>query len=302
MRFASWRLTLAAALLFCGFVYGQNDAAIPAPDGIEMRIDPHVALLEIVPPKSIQQSPAAIDLINRLMRKHVLLLRHPTLVAQVLNTAEIAKLPIGQQPGAAGKLAKAIRIRIIPDTNVIELAIDPDIAGGGAGAIAEALVNQHLDNQKLISQNAMLERSVMLNNMKTRYQFRKDELGRDLREKAVRLSIDGMGTPGRLSAKEVELTNLLQMSFELERKKNEATGESAKTIDAQRKTVQERIDSAKADLGDLTNAMNQYLSLKDDETTTRELLKQVNHQLEQISQSVNQATLEIRWLCRPSKG
>src|SRR5439155_17820322 len=75
---------------------------------------------------------------------------------------------------------------------------------------------------KKLSENKQLERSVQLNNLKQRYQFRKDELGRELREKAVRLSIDGMGTPGRLSAKEVELQDLLKTQFEMTRNRDEA--------------------------------------------------------------------------------
>jgi predicted nucleic acid-binding Zn-ribbon protein len=204
-----------------------------------------------------------------------------------------------------------------------------------------------------------LERAVMLNALKQRYQFRKDELNRDLREKAVRLAIDGLGTPGRLSAKEVELQDLLKTMFELSREASEtkanlvraevqakegkdipvvteaierdvevralrqrlaelriapspdakeierltkllddksaavrakATAETIEKLRAQAdaadgrlRTLQERVDATKKDLGDLNNAMAQYLALKDDEQTTRELLKQVNQQLEQIS-------------------
>src|SRR6185436_19291291 len=57
--------------------------------------------------------------------------------------------------------------------------------------------------------------------------------------------------------------------------------------ESQLKSIQEKVDAAKADLGDLTNAMNQYLTLKDEEATTIELLKDVNKQLEQIGQMSN---------------
>jgi phage host-nuclease inhibitor protein Gam len=140
----------------------------------------------------------------------------------------------------------------------------------------------------------------MLNNLKQRYQFRKDELGRDLREKVVKLSIDGMGTAGRVNIKEVELQNLVALQFELERKKTDPK-ENKGAIDAQLKQVAERVDAAKADLGDLTNALNQYLTIKEDEATTRGLLKEVNQQLEVISQAGNNSAVEIRWLCHPMR-
>ena len=291
------RTFLLALVLLCPASLAQTTAPTSARD-----IDPRAALIEVVPPAAIVQSPAAVELTDRLMRKHVLLLQHPSLLSQVMDNPQIKKTRFAQQKGAAARLAGAIRVRVIGGTNLIEVMIDPDVAGNESPAVAEAIVNQHLENQRQIIDNTTLERSVMLNNLKQRYQFRTDELGRDLREKAVRLSIDGMGTPGRLSAREVELNNLLQLSFELERKKTEAAPEAVRALDAQLKQAHERIDAAKQDLGELTNAMNQYLTLKDDEATTRELLKSVNEQLDQLTQNMTTPRPEVRWLCRPAGG
>jgi hypothetical protein len=272
-------------------------AAIPP-----LNIDRRSALIEVLPSEATQSSPAATELVNRLIRKHVLLLQHPSLLAQVLKNPNF-KRPAwlsDKDKNPADTLAAAIRVRVVPDTNIIELSIDPAVGGEDAGRVADEIGNQHIENQSLLAQNVQLERSVMLNNLKTRYQFRKDELGRDLREKAVQLSIDGIGTPGRLSAKEIELQELLKLKFELERKKSEPESNKA-AIDAQLKTVSERLDATKADLGALTNAMNQYLRIKDDESTTRDLLRQVNEQLDQISQGLSKKPPEVQWLCHPSK-
>ena len=69
-----------------------------------------------------------------------------------------------------------------------------------------------------------------------------------------------------------------------------------------RDTAKERIEAAKQDLGALSKAMTQYLTIKDDENTTRELLRQVNEQLDQVSQNMNSNPPEVRWLCHPSQG
>jgi capsular exopolysaccharide synthesis family protein len=288
---------------------------------------------------------------------------------------------------AKQNLLKKFNVSVIPESKLIAISMDYQDPKA-CKTVVEEIVNQHLENQKLISQNKQLERSVMLNNLKQRYQFRKDELGRDMREKAVQLSVDGMGTPGRLSAKEVELQQLMNSKFELSRDKEQAgaaytaaveqlnagqdlpgvneaisrdpdvaafrqqlnniedamsayegLGEQHQAkvkaqrrrdevqrklddaiasvraretaamieklrsfkdqIESQAKSIDERVDAAKADLGALTNAMNQYLTTKDDEQTTRELLKQVNEQLEQISQTGNADTSTIQWATHP---
>jgi capsular exopolysaccharide synthesis family protein len=278
-------------------------------------------------------------------------------------------------------------VRVIPESKLIEIRMSYS-EPKDCRTIVEDIVNKHLENQKTINQNEQLKRSVVLNNLKQRYQFRKEELGRDLREKAARLNIDGMGVPGRLSAKEIELQNLMETQFDMS--KNAADAASAynaamgqvqdgvdlpnvqKDIaadtqvqfyrqklteldmqvgqldglgsnhsalrgmkqarddmqkklddaiaevrskstadmierlrqqkdltDAQMKGMQEKIDAAKADLGDLTNAMNQYLTTKDDEQTTRDLLKQVDDQLEQIQQTSSTDQSPIQWATHP---
>ena len=49
--------------------------------------------------------------------------------------------------------------------------------------------------------------------------------------------------------------------------------------------------------------MSPYLAFpKEDEETTRNLLKEVNQQLELISQNVNSTPPEIRWLSKPAGG
>ncbi|HYO10090.1 MAG TPA: polysaccharide biosynthesis tyrosine autokinase [Tepidisphaeraceae bacterium] len=288
---------------------------------------------------------------------------------------------------AKDNLKRRFDVDVIPESKLISVRMSYSNPRD-CKVIVEEIVNTHLENQKKINQNKQLERSVMLNNLKQRYQFRRDELGRDLREKAVQLSVDGMGTPGRLSAKEVELQDLLKNQFEIQRNRDDAGTAYKSAVDqlndgqdlpgaqeeiardnevqslraqvnnldyqlgaisdlgpqhrqrlnlqrmrddiqrkledaqaavraranagmveklrqmrdateGQLKAIQERVDNAKQDLGSLTNAMNQYLTIKDDELTTRELLKQVNDQLEQISQMGNADISTIQWATHP---
>jgi hypothetical protein len=292
----------SARLLFVVMVTALPALAQKDPATVQLKMDRRAALVEVIQPESAQSSPAAIELLNRQVRKHVLLFQHPALIEQVMKTEAFKKSEWIKKwaDQAPGKFPEVLHVQVIPDTNIIELKLDANV-GEEAATLLNALVKQHLENQRQIMQNKQLERSVMLNNLKQRYQFRKDELGRDLREKAVQLSIDGMGMPGRLSAKEVELTQLLTTRFELERKKLDKPQNEKATIDGQIKLVNEKLDATKADLGALTNAMNQYLTLKDDEQKIRELLQQVNQQLEQIFQRADSDESDLRWLAQASK-
>jgi capsular exopolysaccharide synthesis family protein len=329
-------------------------------------------------------------------RTQAWLLKQDTLFAQVLQdpNADIRKTSWwasfqGNAVAAKEDLVDHFRADVVPESRLIAVKMDTR-SKDDTKIIVNDIVNRHLENQKQIKTNQQLERSVMLNNLKTRYQFRKDDLGRELREKAVRLSIDGMGVPGRLSAKEVELQDLLSTQFDMTRNAGEAAAaykaavdqvnegqdlpmvqqeisrdptvnslkqqmmiydlnmgqleqlgtnhsqykgavasrdkvqrrlddaiaevrakttasilenlrQQKDTTESQLKTIQEKVDSAKADLGDLTNAMNQYLTLKDDEATTIELLKDVNKQLEQISQIGNFDASTIQWAQQPER-
>jgi hypothetical protein len=283
-------LLIAAAVAIALWVRGRD----------RLQIDGRAALVEILPSESLQQSPAASDLVNRLINKHVVLLHDRTLIIQVLQNPDTHKRwNTAKKENAVETLQAAVRVWPIPHTNMIALTVD---AGDASTGLAESIVNQYLENQKQISQNKQLERSVILNNLKQRYQFRKEELGRELREKVVRLSIDGMGAPGRLSPKELELADLLYLRGEVERKMLDASTPEAKaTLKGQMENASERITAMQADLGDLTNTLNQYLILKDDEQATREQLNRINEELELIQQQSIEPAPEIRWVRHPSR-
>ena len=315
-------------------------------------------------------------------KSQVAMIRHESLLMKVLaNREEIRKTDwfkgFGGNPVKAKEdLLDKLDVIAIPETRLVSVAMSyskPE----DCKTIVQEIVQQHLDDQRQASQNKILERSQALNNLKQRYSFRLRDLGQDLRDKAIKLSIDGMGTPGRLSTKEIELSDLLKKQFEYQSTANEAKGalESALAQDQQGaelagigrmletdqeinllkntvmqlemgieqqksnlgkehrnvislerqlevtrkkledtqasarakataayieqlkgaaeaatvavKGVNEQINQAKQDLGDLTYQMSQYLTAKDEEKTTREYLTQVTKQLDEISNIEN---------------
>ena len=161
-------------------------------------------------------------------RTQAQLLRQEALFIQVLQNpnADLRKTKWwnnfkGNVYKAKEDLIDNFRVDVIPESKLISIRMsysDPK----DCKTIVEDIVNQHLENQKVIAQNQQLERSVQLNNLKTKYQFRKDELSRELRERGQRLSIDGIGVTGRLSAKELEMTNLLAAQFDINKNASEA--------------------------------------------------------------------------------
>src|SRR5262249_24208853 len=124
------------AMLLVTLPAAAQNAASPVP----LNIDRRAALVEVIPPESIQRSPAATDLVNRLIKKHVLLLQHPSLIAQVLKNPDVKHGPWVEDKnhGAVDKLLAAVRVRAIPDTNIIELMVDPSAAGDDSAMLAEA--------------------------------------------------------------------------------------------------------------------------------------------------------------------
>jgi hypothetical protein len=268
-----------------------------------LHIDQRAALVEVLPSESLQGSPAASDLVNRLINKHVLLLHDRALLTQVLQNPDNIthkRWMSGKKEDAVETLLAAVRVWPIPDTNMIALTVDS--AGDDSAALAEAIVNQYLENQHQVTQNKQLERSVFLNNLKQRYLFRKEELGRNVRDMAVRLSVDGMGQPGRLSPKELELADLLYLRGEAERKMLDATTPEAKaSLKSQMDNAGERIDAMKSDLGTLTNQMNQYQTLRDEEQALGEQLNKINQELELIPQQVAESVEEVRWVRHPNR-
>src|SRR5690242_12975328 len=138
MRFASVAAAVVAFSLLCTSSFAQFQ--------VSRDVDPRAALIEVVPPTATAQSPGAVQLTDRLIRKHALLLKHPTLIAAALGRDEVKKTKFASQDDAAKKLLAATRVRLIEDSNLIEVMVNPEVAGEDSPALAEAIVNQHLED------------------------------------------------------------------------------------------------------------------------------------------------------------
>src|SRR5687767_588446 len=191
-----------------------------------VQVSPPINLASIL--KTGETAGGDVNMLGLDQRTQAWLLKQDSLFAQVLQdpNADIRKTSWWASFGGDWNAAKEdlldnFRADVVPESRLISVKMSSRNRDD-TKVIVNDIVNRHLENQKQIKTNQQLERSVMLNNLKTRYQFRKDDLGRELREKAVRLSIDGMGVPGRLSAKEVELQDLLKTQFEMMRVRDEA--------------------------------------------------------------------------------
>lgn len=184
------------------------------------RIDPPV-------PITLKQTDRAfIDTTNREtvaleQRTQAQLLKQDQLMSEVLQKSDAVRSTEwfaqfnGDMDKAKDDLRDNFGVSPIPDTRLIMLSMTCT-SPKDAKIIVDEVGNQHLKNQQELSRNKQYERSKTLTATMNRYKIRLGEVQQELREKAVRLSIDGMGVPGRLSSKEVELSGLIKEQMETE--------------------------------------------------------------------------------------
>jgi capsular exopolysaccharide synthesis family protein len=102
-------------------------------------------------------------------------------------------------------------------------------------AIVFDLISTHLENQKQTQVNQLLDRTTVLNNIRIKSEAHLKELRADMREKAVKLNIDG-GTVGpvggQLSVKDMELSKLVQEQIEAQLLLGKTQGTYQATKDA----------------------------------------------------------------------
>ena len=326
-------------------------------------------------------------------RTQAQLLRHSSLLSRVIqNSAMLRDTSWFKQfetpEDAKADLMDSLSVSPLPDSKLVMISMsysDPK----DCRDIVEAVVNEHIRVQQDLARGRELERSRDLNNFKQRYQFTLGELRREMEEKGSRLSIDGGGTPGRLTGLELELSNLLNTQLEMKLNADEAEqmyqtvmsqlqqgvdppmieeqinldpmiaqyraqfdaaeveyamlhadlgaenplvirkkvarDEFAKRLEttiAEKKatlrasladklraqeqstkqslqSVTKRVNDVKGHLAELSITLSQWLSLRDEEEATRELLKQVNTQLDNIVQMESRRIAGIEWATHP---
>jgi succinoglycan biosynthesis transport protein ExoP len=140
----------------------------------------------------------------------------------------------GDTSAAQRNLLSHLEITPVAETRLIEISIsEPDPRD--AQTIVQEVVDEHIREQRELTLNRQLSRSQLLTNMKDSAQARLNEIQRDLRESTIALNIGGMGEPGRLSAKEVELGELLRRQLEVEDEFQKASAKYQEMADALQK-------------------------------------------------------------------
>lgn len=162
-------------------------------------------------------------------RTHAQLLRTPSLFSRVLqNSSEIRATTWFKQFKGDSQIADAkedlidnFGVSPIVESKLIQVSMtytDPK----ACRIIVEEVVNQHLKEQQEFTRAKTSNRSILLNNLKRQYDFQLREIRRELSEKSARLSIDGLGVPGRVGGTETELTEFIKTQLTLQLRYNQA--------------------------------------------------------------------------------
>lgn len=116
----------------------------------------------------------------------------------------------------------------IPDTRLVSLSMSCALARD-ARVIVREIGDLHIRQQAEFNKAKQADRGMMLQRARNTYDVRLKAVQQELREKAIQLSIDGLGTPGRLSARELELADQVRMRSEAQAKLSEASAALAGT-------------------------------------------------------------------------
>jgi succinoglycan biosynthesis transport protein ExoP len=149
------------------------------------------------------------------------LLKQDSLISEVLRKSDkIRETEWFRETGGNVELARKdlhdnFTVNSVPDTKLIAISMTYKIPKD-TRTIVDEIVNEHLAQQRKLSQDKQLARSQILNNMRDTVGTRLKDIARELRETSIKLNIDGMGAPGRMSAKEIELADLVRRQLEVQ--------------------------------------------------------------------------------------
>ncbi len=163
--------------------------------------------------------------LNIEQRTQAQLLKHETLLSDVLqNSAELRETPwfktFATPQDRKEALLSNFTVTPIPDSKLISVSMSCSI-DKDCKTIIEQIVNTHLARQRQLATDKEYQRSTNLNNLKIRYQLSLRNLSQKINEKAVALSVDG-SSPGRISAKDMELSEKVHKQLDLQQQFSEA--------------------------------------------------------------------------------
>jgi hypothetical protein len=314
MRLAASRIAgMAFVLATVGFLTsaGTAHAQLGKPGAApEPAAEPVRALLQVEPPAS-KDVAAADALWQRTIATHVTLLREPGLLRSVVTSDEVRNTGwYGQFKGdgaeakAAAALARALIVRPVQDTSLIEVRpmIEP---AGNAAVIANVVADQYLaklDDQK----HGRLNREVDLLNKQlnmVRIELNEEVLKQE-RQKEQELGIEGILPAAKpdadpvFSALTVGLQDLVRARLAAEKDRDAAKravdggadqgGAAAKAAlqdaEARLKQLTERQERLQATLGKVNQTVSELNQLIHRETELRGQQNKLNERLSTLLQ------------------
>jgi len=173
----------------------------------------------------IAQSNVALE-----QRSQVQKILHESLASKVITNSKPLRETAwflqfnGSAQDAKKDLLKSLSVTPIQDTRLIRVSMTTPNREDCAVIVRE-VVDQHLQDERKRNNDAQYDRSTLLTNMKVRNQMRLNEIGGRLRDRSVKLGVDGIGGSGRINVKDEELSRLVQLQLEMELKAEAARGQ-----------------------------------------------------------------------------
>lgn len=176
--------------------------------------------------------PAPLDrsIVELEQRTQVSLLKTETLISNVVKNSDRLRetewfRQFGNDTARAKKdLDDRISVSPIADTKLILVTFSWSNPKD-CKTVVQEMVEEHLKWQRQTNSDRQGGRTKQLNELKGRYQWKQQELTQQLREKAEKLAISGMGVSGHLTAKEVEVADLVKIQLDKQGLADTARGE-----------------------------------------------------------------------------
>ena len=259
-------------------------------------------------------------------RTHAALLKSRTILAAAISNPALKlrntkwfksfKHPIEAQRW----LERHFHADIVRDSKLIVVWLDPIDSSREARTILIDIVNTHLDEQRKLGQAKMLDHQSALNTLRIKCENRIRELADRRNNLLLRMNVTNAGSNNRTTSTDVEFSHAVAQHASLtsaaaSAKAKHALLQAEAKDDANRADVRaaeaeatlaaaaldasyRRIESLRSVLGDISIAMNDYLSVEEELVRARAAASEVRAQLDMIQSS--NARMSIDWAQHPT--
>lgn len=146
-------------------------------------------------------------------------LKNGALLSEVLKSpdSDVRQTAYFKQYGTPEEVKKNLMedlvVTPLTDTKLIRVELSYRVPAD-TKTIIESVVNQHISDEEASSRDKQYDRSMALTNMHYSYQQKIQDTQAEIRTLSVDLSTSGFDTAGRMSAKDLELTEALREQME----------------------------------------------------------------------------------------